>query len=110
MLEDGDVLILHLVGGQDIVAKLVAQEEGGLLIEAPVYLIVRQGKNQGDISVGYSHYLTCGDILQPLAKMLMPYHAIILPRKAPDRIAQGYFRATSNIQIAKTLPPILTRP
>lgn len=110
MFDDGDVLILHLTSGQDLVAKLVAQEEGGFVIEAPTYLMVREGTNKGDISVGYSHYLTCGDVLPPVERMLMPYHAIVLPRKAPERIAQGYIRATSGIQIAKAIPSILTRP
>jgi len=109
MFDDGDILILHLTSGQDLVAKLVGQEEGGLLIEAPTYLMVREDKKTGDISVGYSRYLTCGDVLPPITHMLMPYHAIVLPRKAPERIAQGYIRATSGIQIAKTLPPAIQR-
>lgn len=109
MFQDGDIIILHLVSGQEIVAKLAAQEEGGFIIEAPTYLMVREDKQTGKVSVGYSHYLTCGDVLPPLAKMLMPYHAIVLPRQAPDQIAQGYIRATSAIQIARNLPGIVQR-
>jgi hypothetical protein len=109
MFDDGDVIIIHLTSGQDLVAKLIAQEEGGLIIEAPTYLMVREDKNKGDIAVGYAHYLTCGDVLPPVERMLMPYHAIVLPRKAPERIAQGYIRATSGIQIATAMPSLLSR-
>lgn len=109
MFDDGDVIIVHLTSGQEVVAKLVAQEDGGLIIEAPTYLMVREDSKSGNVTVGYAHYLTCGDVLPPLGKMLMPYHAIILPRKAPERIAQGYIRATSSIQIAQSLPPIIQR-
>lgn len=111
MFEDGDIIILHLTSGQDVVAKLVAQEEGGLLIEAPTYLMVREDKQSanGSVNVGFGHYLTCGDVLPQVGKMLMPYHAMVLPRKAPGRIAQGYTRATSGIQIAQTLPQIIHR-
>jgi hypothetical protein len=107
MFENGDVIILHLISGQEVVAKLVAQEEGGFILEAPTYLMVREDKQSREVSVGYAHYLTCGDVLPPLGKMLMPYHAIILPRKAPERIAQGYIRATCSIQIAHTIPSII---
>lgn len=109
MFQDGDIIILHLVSGQEVVAKLLAQEEGGLIIEAPTYLMVREDRKSGETQVGYSHYLTCSDVLPPLGKMLMPYHAIVLPRKAPNSIAQGYIRATSGIQIAQTLPPTIQR-
>jgi hypothetical protein len=85
MFDDGDVIIIHLTSGQDLVAKLIAQEEGGLIIEAPTYLMVREDKNKGDIAVGYAHYLT------------------------PERIAQVYIRATSGIQIATAMPSLLSR-
>jgi hypothetical protein len=109
MFEEGDILVIHLVNGQDVVAKLKSSEADGLLIETPTYLMMKQGKNPGDVAVGFSHYLTHGDIFPQVGTMLMPYHAIILPRVAPQNIAQGYVRATTGIQIAKTVPSVLQR-
>jgi hypothetical protein len=109
MFQNGDILVVHLVSGQEIVTRLLEQEEGGLLIEAPTYLMTRDDPKGGGISVGFSHYLTCGDVLPPLKRLLLPYHAIVLPRKAPEKIAEGYVRATSGIEIARTMPSIVQR-
>lgn len=99
----GDIVVLHLMSGSNVIAKIVGENEGGLIVSRPCDIVPRQEAKDGPVKIGFSPFLTIAGSMPALEQCAIPYAAILLPRLAPKKLADGYVHATSGIQVASSL-------
>lgn len=102
----GEILILHLVNGMTIVAKIMANEDGdqdGYLLYKPMELVGGQ-RPDGTTGFGMAPYLSMGGLLPALEQYFMHFSMINLPRVCSKQIQDAYVQLTSGIQLVQTLP------
>lgn len=102
-LPNGDVLILHLINGMNVIGKLNEHNDSGIQLTRPCDLIGREGP-QGKVQLGFAPVFTIGGALPPLETFAYEHGIIMFSRAAPQQIADGYLEATTGLRLARGAP------
>lgn len=108
-INDGDIVILHLMNGTSVVTRVDAQDEDGFTCYRPTQLVGIPPQQQGQApQFALIPFLIEGGVLPPLEQILLGYDAVLLPRPCPAPVEEQYRNLTGMVAVVKNSSLIVT--
>ena len=95
-----DIIAMRISGGDEVIAKFVAQDDKTVKVSKPLALTMTQ---QG---IGMTQYLMMADMTK---EFVFNKQSVVTIQKANKGATDSYIKGTTGIQPASSVPPLQTK-
>lgn len=105
-IESGDVITLLLTNGQELIAKLVSENQGSITITKPLVISIASD-GSGNVGIQMIPYFVITS--EPDAKLEIKDAHIITKTLSNEQAKNGYIRNTTGISVSSGVPSGLVK-
>ena len=95
--KEADVVVMRIIGGEEIIARFIAQTEDKITVRKPLALVPTQ------TGLGMTNYIMMADVDDTVDFNL---NAIVVITKASKAASDNYTKSTSGIVPASAVPKL----